>query len=324
MRRALVWNGLALSLLLGYLAFREVDLDELGRALGTTDYRYLVPAGLTLAAGVAVRAWRWQVLFAHGRRPAFGLVLNALLISYLFNTILPARPGEVARVHVLGTRAGVSRAEVLATVVLERVYDLFVLILLLAVAAPFLPPVDWLKAALGLGVVLGLALLAGALLVRRYGTRAARALLRPLRLLPAVSEQRVQLLAASTVNGLAAIRATRVAAAALALTALSWLLLAVSGWFLLRGTEIDAGFAAALLVLVATNLVLVLPSSPAGLGAFEAAAVVALAAYGVEREQALSYALVLHALNALPYIVVGYGALVLSTRRGPSGSRSAS
>jgi glycosyltransferase 2 family protein len=323
-RRALVWSGLLLSLGFGYLAFRNADLGELGDALGESDPVYLLPAGAALALGVAVRAWRWQLLFAPERRPPFGLVANALLIAYLFNTILPARPGELARVQVLGRRAGVSRAEVLATVVLERVYDLFVLIALLAVAAPFLPHVGWLNAALALGLALGLALAVGALLVRRYGRRGARMLLKPLTLLPRVSDERIDLLAASAVNGLAAIRATRLALAALLVSALSWLLLALSGWFLLLGTPIDEGFAAALLVLVATNLVLVLPASPAGLGAFEAAAVLALAAYGVEREQALSYALVLHAVNALPFIAIGWLALWLSTRRGRRERRTAS
>jgi uncharacterized protein (TIRG00374 family) len=319
MRRALVWSGLLLSLAFGYLAFRDIDLGELGTSLEEANYAYLLPAGLVLAAGVAVRAWRWQILFEHGRRPPFGLVVDALLISYLFNTILPARPGEVARVQVLGTRANISRAEVLATVVVERAYDLVVLIALLAVAAPFLPDVGWLTAALSLGAGLGLGLVASAVLVARFGRRGARMLLRPIGLLPNVTDKRIDALAGSVVAGLAAIRATRAALAATALTALSWLLLALSGWFLLRGTGIDEGFIAALLVLVATNLVLVLPSSPAGLGAFEAAAVLALAAYGVEREQALSYALVLHALNAIPYVVVGYVALLLSTRRGRRG-----
>jgi len=303
-----------LSLLFGYLASRNVDLGDLRAALAGQDYAYLVPAGLALAAGVAVRAWRWQLLFERGSRPPFRFVGNALLVGYLFNTILPARAGELARVQVLGRRAGISRAQVLGTVVLERAYDLVVLIALLAAAAPLLPPVGWVKAALVLGAGLVVALVATGVFVHRHGERAARTLLRPLTILPVIDEQRVGRMAASVVTGLAAIRITRLASAAIVLTAASWLLLAASGWFLLLGTEIDAGFDAALLVLVATNLALVLPASPAGLGTFEAAAVLALTAYGIEREQALSYALVLHALNALPYLALGYVALGLHLR----------
>ena len=324
MHRALVWVGLVLSLVFGYLAFRNTDVGELADSIQGANFVYLLPAGLALGAGVAVRVWRWQILFERGRRPPYGLTLNALLISYLLNTILPARPGELARIQVLGKRANISRAEVATTVVLERAYDLFVLIALLAVAAPFLPAVGWLTAALAFGSILGLCLLASALLVWRFGRRGARLVLRPLRLLPKIDEQRIDSLAGSVVAGLAAIRGATAALEAVALTALSWLLLGLSGWFLLRGVDVREGFTAALLVLVATNLVLVLPSSPAGLGAFEAAAVLALAAYGVQREEAQSYALILHSLNALPSIVVGYVALYLSTRADRSVPRAAS
>ena len=72
---------------------------------------------------------------------------------------------------------------------------------------------------------------------------------------------------------------------------------------------------AGLLVVVATNLVLILPSSPGALGVFEAATVVALKAFGVDDSLALSYALVLHALNLLPYIAAGAFVLRGSFRR---------
>ena len=313
-RRRIGWLGFLLSLLFGYLAFLNVDLRELRDALASQELVFLAPAAVALGVGVLLRAWRWQLLFERATRPPFRYVLNALLVGYLFNTILPARAGELVRIQVLGRRAAISRAEVLGTVVLERAYDLLVLIGLLAVAAPFLPPVDWLTAVLVFGAVLGASLALGALVVRRHGVQAARVLLRPLALLPAIDSERVEHIARNAVLGLAALRVTRLAVVAIAVTAASWLALACSAWFLLLGTEIDASFGMALLVLVATNLIMVLPSSPAALGAFEAAVVLALAAYGVDREHALSFALVLHALNALPFIPLGYLALALHTR----------
>jgi uncharacterized membrane protein YbhN (UPF0104 family) len=60
---------------------------------------------------------------------------------------------------------------------------------------------------------------------------------------------------------------------------------------------------------VATNLVLVIPSGPAAVGVFEAATLVALGAFGVDRSSALSYAIVVHALSVVPFIVVGYAVL---------------
>ena len=113
---------------------------------------------------------------------------------------------------------------------------------------------------------------------------------------------------------LVGITAGRVAVRALAVTLVSWLVLTCSIWLLLLGTEMDASFGMALLILIATNLVLALPSGPAGVGTFEAAVVVSLAAYGVDRAEALSFGLVLHALNLFPYLLVGDVALALHSR----------
>lgn len=312
--RLLGWAGVALSVVFALLALRGVELDALDDALRAQDYVWVLPSGAVLAVGVLLRAWRWQLLFEPGARPAFRPVTSALMIGYLFNSILPARAGELARVLALGRRTGLSRAQVLATVVLERTFDVLVLCVLLVVAAPFLPPVDWLTAAAALGGVAGLALAVAAVVVRRYGARAARILLRPVGWLPGVGPDRVDAMAGSFVTGLVGITVNRVTAAALAVTAVSWLVLALSIWLLLLGTGFEVGFGMALLTLIATNLVLVLPSSPGALGAFEAAVVVALGAYGVERSEALSFALVLHALNLLPYLALGYLALALHTR----------
>jgi hypothetical protein len=49
---------------------------------------------------------------------------------------------------------------------------------------------------------------------------------------------------------------------------------------------------------------MILPSSPAALGVFEGATVLAITAYGISDSQAVSYALVLHALNALPFLLL--------------------
>ncbi len=68
---------------------------------------------------------------------------------------------------------------------------------------------------------------------------------------------------------------------------------------------LDLPFAAAVLVTVAINLSLVLPSSPAALGVFEAATIIALNAFDVPQAEALSYALVLHLLNLVPFLIIG-------------------
>ena len=69
----------------------------------------------------------------------------------------------------------------------------------------------------------------------------------------------------------------------MALTVASWVVLSFSYWILMQAFSLDLPLVAGLLVIVAINLALVLPSSPAALGVFEAATVVALQAPSTSR-----------------------------------------
>jgi uncharacterized membrane protein YbhN (UPF0104 family) len=106
-------------------------------------------------------------------------------------------------------------------------------------------------------------------------------------------------------RGLVALREPRVALRGMALTLASWVVLGFSFWILTAALRLDVPVVAGMLVVVAINLSLVLPSSPAALGVFEAATVVALRAFDVPQAEALSYALVLHLLNLVPFLVIG-------------------
>ncbi len=322
LRRLLVLLGLAVTAVFGYLAIRNAHLDEVVDALGELDAIWLVPAALLLAVCVVLRAERWRSLFAAGSRPPFGATLSALLAGYFFNAVLPLRPGEVVRVVLLKRRVGASAAEAGATVIVERAYDLTALLLLLFLAAPLLPDVTWLDAAAALAAVVGIGLAATIVVIAIWGERPALTLIRPLARFAPVTEERLEAIAHSAIAGLAGLRSPRVAAAAFGWTVLSWLVLVASCSALLAGFEtgLSTGdvLLAGLLVVVATNLVLILPSSPGALGVFEAATVVALKAFGVDDSLALSYALVLHALNLLPYIAAGAFVLRGSFRRTPA------
>jgi uncharacterized protein (TIRG00374 family) len=302
----LAWAGVAVSLVFTYLAVRNVEFDLVWASLRESNYWYVVPALAALAAGIVVRAIRWRYVFRPESRPPFGAVTNALLIGYLFNNVLPARAGEAARVVALHQGARTSRLETTGTIALERVFDVLSLLALLFVSVPFLPEVTWLRRAAIAGLVLLAVLVPLTFVLAVFGDKPLRLLLRPLARLPRITSERTEQAGANLAIGFTAIRDPTLAVVAFALTALSWLLLAASAWILFSAFDLELGFEAALLVVIATNLAQVLPSSPAAIGLFEAATQVALGAFGIGDSEALSYAVVLHAINFFPYLAVGY------------------
>jgi glycosyltransferase 2 family protein len=304
-RVLVVWFGLAASAALGYLTVRDVRWSAVWDALVNSNYWWLLPALLLLAAANLLRALRWQSLFDARTRPPYVPTLEAMLVGQFFNNVLPARAGELARVLSLHRRANASRGEAMGTVLVERAFDVLALLGLLFVALPWFPSLSWIRAAawLAIGLALGVAVVS-ALLVR-YEDRPLEIVLRPLQYLPFVSRELVVRAATSVGRGLTGIRRWRNAAAAGAWTIVSWLAIALSDWSLMHGFHLGLPFSAALLIAIATGLGMVIPSAPGAIGVFEAAAVVALRAYDVPPSQALSYALVLHAMNLIPYLIAG-------------------
>ena len=305
LRLAAIASGLVISIVLGYVAVHDVEFSRFRAALGDVQALWLGPALAVLAVGVLVRAIRWRLLFSRDTRPPLGPTTRALLVGTFFNNVLPARAGEGIRVLALHRDTGTSRAEALATAVTERVYDVVALLLLLFVALPWLPEVAWLRRAALLAVAAAVALVLAVFVLARWRERPLRFVLRPLARFPGVSAEQSDRAAENVLVGLAALRRPEVAVPALALTVCAILVISFSFWLVMLGFDLELGFGAALLVMVATNLAMLIPSSPAALGVFEAATVVALGAYGIDDSRAFSYAVVLHGLNFLPFVVVG-------------------
>lgn len=306
---ALVVAGAALSVLFGALAIRGVDFDLFWSSITETDYFWLVPAFIALAATVYLRAQRWRLIFVPDSRPPSDAALRSLLIGLFFNQILPLRAGEAIRVMTLNQEAGTSRAEAAGTAIVERIYDVLALFLILFVAWFFGPPVNWIHAAAVFALVFSVVLVGAIVALVVFGDGPFRRTLAALAILPGFTRERTDAAAARLSYGLRGLHRPSLAARGFVVTVLSWLVAAVSYFCVIQGFDLGVDFAGAMIVLVATNLALVIPSLPAGLGVFEAAAIVALQPYSIDESQALACGVVLHAVNFFPYLAAGMFAL---------------
>jgi glycosyltransferase 2 family protein len=326
--RIAVWSGLFVSAVFAYLALKDARLDEVWSSLEASDYEWTVPALAVMTCAFFIRALRWQVLFAPPR-PPFRIVASALYVGYFFNNILPARAGDAASILALNRRARTPVAETTGTLVIERAFDLLSLLLLLFVSLPWLPDLSWVRAAglLAGGLFLAIGLLVVALAV--FGERPFHFAGRHLERIRFLKDLGIGEAPANLFRGLHGLRRPWTGLLCFLLTALSWLVLAVGFWLVTIAFDLGLSYGAGLLVVIAVGLGMVLPSSPAALGVFEAATVLALAAYGIPDSEAVSFALVLHALNALPFLVLAlvllrpYRGLVSLTRQGDAASTPA-
>jgi uncharacterized membrane protein YbhN (UPF0104 family) len=129
-----------------------------------------------------------------------------------------------------------------------------------------------LKTAWAFALILVVVVGATTLVLRRFGHRPIRYLLRPLTRIPAVEEERIDRAASNIAAGLHVLERPERAGPAFLVTFVSWLL-SLSFWLTLLAFEPDLGYGAGILVVVTTTLSRVIPSQPAGVGVFEAAPV---------------------------------------------------
>lgn len=315
---------IAITVLFTYIALNGINLKAAWHALQTCDYWWLIPALAAFGLGNVSRALRWRSLFAPGRRPPRGATLDAMMIGYFYNSILPARAGEAARIVVLTRRSSSPPVEITGTVVLERIYDVVAVLIIFFVAEPWLPHVSWFGAAAVAAGVLALAIAAAATVLAVYGDRPLRWLLRPLSRFAWFSDDRLERTAVELAHGLSGLHNWRVALEALVWTIAAWMSSALCAYLVMFAFHLQLPFAAALLVQIAIGLGMILPSPPAAVGVFEGATLIALRAYGVPHSTALSYALVLHIVNFIPFIVIGAGLLHYNSRHPPRASQIAS
>jgi hypothetical protein len=310
------------TVLFSYVALSDINLGRVWQALRTSDYLWLIPALVAFGLGTAARALRWRSLFAPGRRPPRGVVLNATIIGYFYNGILPARAGEAARVVVLTRRSDAPPVEIVGTVVLERLYDVVTILVIFFVAEPWLPRVSWFGTAALAAIVLAGLIAAAATLLAVYGDRPLRLLLRPLRRFSLFSGARLDRTVDELTYGLSGLRDMRIALEAFLWTVTAWMFSALCAYLVGLAFHLHLSFACGVLVAVAIGLSMILPSPPAAVGVFEGAALIALNAYGIPHSVALSYALVLHAVNFVPFILAGVWLLQYNVRH-PRGETTA-
>jgi uncharacterized protein (TIRG00374 family) len=324
-RSRLLLNVATVTITLGlsYIAFRDINLSEAWHGLRSSNYWWLLGAVAAFGLGNLARSLRWRSLFARDRRPPLGPVANAMMVGYLYNNILPARAGEAARVVVLTQRSSSPPTEIVGTIVLERLYDVLGILVIFFAAEPWMPHVSWFgDAALAAFVLTALIVVVAAVLTI-HGDRPVRLLLRPLGRLPLFSGERLEQTVTELTHGLSGLRHRGVALEAFLWTLAAWILTALCAYLVSLAFHLGLPLSCGVLVAVAVGLGMILPSPPAAVGVFEAAALIALKAYNIPHSSALPYALALHLLNFVPFVAIGAFLLHYNNRHPRHGDPSA-
>ena len=279
--------GLAVGIVLLWLAFARTDIAGLGRRLGQVQVTWLLLAIACYWAALAIRSWRWRIILSPLRRLPFLQVYHCLIVGYAANNVLPARLGELLRADYLGRRSGISRLSVIGTIVVELLFDVIVFVgfILAGIAALHgrpdsrIAPILHVVEVVGAGCVLLALMLFVLLRVRHKRLPAAISFL----------EHRLR----SLTDGLHLITGLEEVGMLAAATAVVWTADSCSTWLLCRALGANLGFMELLLVMGMSCLAALIPAAPANIGSIQYALVLAFQLIGYDADVGFGLALLI-------------------------------
>ncbi|HMA18786.1 MAG TPA: lysylphosphatidylglycerol synthase transmembrane domain-containing protein [Thermoanaerobaculia bacterium] len=310
MRRALasrpVQIGLSVVLAAALLAFflRGINFREITRQVGAASAGWL---GASVVLGVATflfRALRWTWLLRPVARVRYYPAFVATAFGFAANN-LPGKVGEVLRPALLARSEKLPFSPLLASVLLERVFDgasvLFFFVLAAAIGIPNTRGTGKLLVPAALLLVL-----VGAVLFSVFQRARTESFLEKFwRRLPARFQPRARTFAETFVDGFASLRSPRLLLLVTAGSLAMWLIINLQIYAVLRAFHLDLPFSASFVVTAAAVLGLMFPT-PGGLGSYHLAVQIALTdVYGVARDTASGVALLAHAISFIPITLVG-------------------
>ncbi len=309
-------GALAVLALAGAVAaiwWRGPDWGQVWDAFDFVEWRWVVVAVLINFLSVVARSLSWQLTIGQALpepHPRYREVFSAFCVGLLGNAVLPARAGELARVAVLRRHMpeqpeGTS-ATLVGTVFAHRLFDLPAVALLVVFVLLTAKIPHWAETSLILFGLVGLALLAVALLSARHRDQ------RMPSLDDASSVRRLLVMAR---QGLGVLRAPVPAAAAILCQLVGWVLQLLAVWTVMKAFGLGTPLSAAGVVLLLMNIAIVFPLWPGNVGLLQAAVALPLRDYGVPYATGFAYGLVLQAVEVS--VGVGLG-LVFLAREGLS------
>ena len=121
--------GLIVAVAAVYYTMRNVSVSELMESFRHINYIWLLPTFVLMCLTYVARAIRWRVLLAPVKEVKTIELFSPLMVGFMAG-VLPARAGELVRAYLLGKKFELSFASSLATIVIERLFDMILLLLL--------------------------------------------------------------------------------------------------------------------------------------------------------------------------------------------------
>jgi uncharacterized protein (TIRG00374 family) len=297
--------SIVVSLVFLVLAVKGVDFRQAWNAVKTMD-----PVSTILAIGVSIatllaKAARWQVIYAPRRKISLGRSFSILMIGLWANAFLPLRVGEILRAFLLGEVESDSKTYALGTIFLEKLADLVMLAITLAVVFTQLVIPKWVwESWVSTFLVVGVLLAMVWVLVNYH-----QPIINLLKIVLVKIGPRWQAkIVAITTEGMSSLQMLKEPRQVVAITGWSigiWFLSIYNFVVLFNAFDLGLSFWVAAFIVIILQLGVAIPSSPGKIGVFHYLVIIGLSIVGIPKDIGLTVGVVSHLMIYAPIALLG-------------------
>lgn len=309
--RSVIISVLAIALFTWFL--RDANLPDVWVQVRRARVDLLLAGLVAIFLTYVLRAKRWQYLLDPIGPTRFRTAFRTTVIGFAALGVLPARAGDVLRPYLLARQEGLSTSATFATIVMERVLDLIMVLALLAVFVWGVAPPGTLPPGLLRGIEVSATLAAGVAValmglmwvLATHPERVGRLVFRAARVLPRGLADRLSGLALTFSRGFAVAREPHALGMALLWSLPLWLMISAEAWLVTIAFGIDMPFTGTFLLQALLVIGVAVPT-PGAVGSYHAAYRVGVTTFfGASNDTAVAAAIVTHAISFIPVVLLG-------------------
>jgi len=297
--------GLVFSALLVFLSFRGIDFQRLVEGFRTIHYGYVPAVVVLLFFMQLLRSFRWGLILSPLAKINQLSLFSVTSVGFLAIVAMPARLGELARPYLITKKSELKMSSALGTIIVERVLDSLTVLVIAAFVLFFIPLPPWLIRASILFLLLTLALLAIMTLMILKQEASLRILSMLSGKLPMRYGEVLDRLVRHFLQGFQVMVNPALLTSVIGLSLLIWLIdvLAIYLLFLAFGFQLPV--AAAFVLMIVLIIGIAIPTAPGFIGNWHYFCILGLSIFGVPRTDALSFAIIYHAISIGIVVILG-------------------
>ncbi len=290
------------------IVFNKIDLAVLIETFKNFNLQYLLTIIATFLLSLYIRGVRWKFLLMNKAKYSTYNLAEIFTVGNMLNIFLPARAGDLYRAYYLGEEKSEKKLKIFGSIILERLFDGITMFSILLFAIFLYNDAQWiLNLTLTIGAIF-IGCIVGIYLIFKFNN--IKVIYKTLsKHIKSAKNQYILKRICTYINifikGFSAFKSPNYMLLILATSFLAWGAEVLVACLIINSFNLNLPISAGFFILALTSFSTMIPSSSVLVGPYQAAYILALSLFGIEKSQALAISTVHQLILISIFTIVG-------------------